>query len=159
MTRMPNKEILSREIKFIFITQPENLGKCFKFHNFLTGPFEIIAKLTDLNYEITSMNHKKQVVHENRMKMAYNSKIWKSNPKLKISKKEKNQEALKPEEQKEENEMQIRSLQLLNREQLVEGLEPRNPPNQVPHTPESASQTTVSRHSERRYLSYELPHT
>ena len=53
----------------IYLYNPvRKLGKCFKFHKFRTGPFEITAKLSDLNYEITSMSHKKQVVHVNRLK-------------------------------------------------------------------------------------------
>ena len=143
----------------VYLYNPaRKLGKCFKFHKFWTGPFEITAKLSDLNYEITSMGHKKQVVHVNRLKMAYDLKIWKPKPKLEISKKRKNQKAVKPEEQEEENEMQIGSLPLLKRGRLIEGLEPRTPQNQVPCTPVSASQT-VSPHSERRDPSYEPPRT
>ena len=54
--------------------------------------------------------------------------------------------------------MRIGPLPLLKGGRLV-GLEPRTPQNQVPHTPASASQTTVSPHSERRDPSYEPPHT
>ena len=100
------------------------------------------------------MSHKKQVVHVNRLKMAYDLKIWKPKPNPETSKKRKNREAGKPEEQ-EENEMRIGPLPLLKGGPLVEGLEPRTPQNQVPHTPASASQTTVSPHSERRDPSYE----
>ena len=55
--------------------------------------------------------------------------------------------------------MRICPLPLLKGGRLVEGLEPRTSQNQVPHTPASASQTTVSPHSERRDTSYEPPHT
>ena len=55
--------------------------------------------------------------------------------------------------------MQIGSLPLITRGQLVEGLEPWTPPNQVPCTPESASQTTVSPISERRDPNSKPPHT
>ena len=75
------------------------LGKCFQFHKFWTGPFEITAKLSDLNYEITSMSHKKQDVHVNRLKMAYDLKICKPKPNPETSKKRKNREAGKREEE------------------------------------------------------------
>jgi len=55
--------------------------------------------------------------------------------------------------------MRIGPLPLLKEGRLVEGLEPRNPQNQVLHTPASASQTTVSPHSERRDPRYEQLHT
>ena len=89
------------------------------------------------------MSHKKQVLHVNRLKMAYDLKIWKHKSNPETSKKRKNQEAVKPEEEEEENEMRIGPLPLLKGGRLV-GLEPRTPQNQVPHTPASASQTTVA---------------
>ena len=137
----------------VYLYNPaRKLGKCFKFHKFWTGTFEITSMLSDLNYEITSMSHKKQVVHVNRLKMAYDLKIRKPKPNPETSKKRKIQEAGKPEdeeEEEEENEMRIGPLPLLKGERLEEGLEPRTPQNQVPNTPASASQTTVSPHSER----------
>jgi len=55
-------------------------GKCFKFHKFWTGPFQVTAKLSELNYEIVSMSHKKQVVHISRLKLVYDTEIWKTKP-------------------------------------------------------------------------------
>jgi hypothetical protein len=144
----------------VYLYNPaRKVGKCFKFHKFWTGPFEITAKLSDLNHEITSMSKKKQVVHVNRLKMAHDPKIWRPKPNPETLKKRKNREAENPEEQAEENEMQFGSLPLQRRDRLVEGLEPRTPSNQVPCTPQSASQTTISPHSERRDPSYKPPQT
>jgi hypothetical protein len=74
------------------------------------------------------MNHKKQIVHVNRLKKAYKLKIWKPRPKPEIPKNRKDKEAVKPEELKE-NEIQIGSLPLLKKGQVAEGFEPRTQPN------------------------------
>jgi len=55
-----------------------------KFRHPWTGPFKVTKKLSDLNYEITSMNGKSQVVHVNRLKRAYDSEIWKPEQKSEI---------------------------------------------------------------------------
>ena len=157
MTRKPNKETFSWETKFTFITQLENRENALNFINFGLAHLKFPPCYQSLYYEITRMSHKKQVVHVNRLNMAFDLKIWK--PKPETSKKRKNQEAGKPEEQEEENEMRIGPLPLLNRGRLLEGLELPTPQNQVPHTPAPNSQTTVSPHSERRDPSYEAPHT
>ena len=89
----------------VYLYNPaRKFGKCFKFHKFWTGPFEITAMLWDFNYEITSMSHMKKFVHVNRLKMAYDLKIWKPKPNPETSNKRKNQEAGNPEEEEEEEE-------------------------------------------------------
>jgi hypothetical protein len=40
------------------------------------APYRVTKKLSDLNYEVTDLQGKKQVVHVNRLKKAYNSEIW-----------------------------------------------------------------------------------
>jgi hypothetical protein len=132
------KQRIFQQGDIVYLYSPaKKPGKCTKFHKFWTGPFQITAKLSDLNYEITSMNHKKRV-HENRLKKAY-PEIWKPGPK--VPKKPDGKKATKPEEL-EEDEIQIGSLPLLKKEQLANRLEPRTPPSQVPDTPDSTLQTT-----------------
>jgi len=83
-SHLNNKRLYDRKAKLrsfqvediVYLYNPARMpGKCFKFHKFWTGPFKITAKLSDLNYEIVSMNHKKQVVHVNRLKKAYDPEI------------------------------------------------------------------------------------
>jgi hypothetical protein len=61
--------------------------------------------LSDLNYEIISMNHKKQVVHINRLKKAYNPDIWKTKPGTEIPRKRRDKRINRPEEQEDETEL------------------------------------------------------
>ena len=92
-SHLKNKRLYDRKAKLrsfqtgdiVYLYNPaKKPGKCFKFHKYWTGPFQITAKLSDLNYEITSMNNKTQVVHVNRLKIAYNPETWK--PKQKTGK-------------------------------------------------------------------------
>ena len=71
-------------------------GKCFKFYKYWAGPFQITAKLSDLNFEIISMNNKTQVEHVNRLKIACNPETWKpkqkqENPKIRTKKTKSNE--------------------------------------------------------------------
>jgi hypothetical protein len=64
-SHLKNKRLYDRKAKvrsfqrgdIVYLYNPaKKLGKCFKFHKYWTGPFQITAKLSDLNYEIISMN-------------------------------------------------------------------------------------------------------
>jgi len=83
-SHLNNKRLYDRKAKLrsfqlediVYLYNPARKpGKCFKFHKFCTGPFKITAKLSNLNYEIVGMNHKKQAVH--RLKKVYDPEIWK----------------------------------------------------------------------------------
>jgi hypothetical protein len=50
------------------------------FHRVWTGPFQITARISDLNYEIIGENGRKQVVHINRLKPAHGSYTQTSKP-------------------------------------------------------------------------------
>ena len=108
-----------------------------KFRHPWTGPFKVTKKLSGLNYEITSMNGKSQVVHVNRIKRAYDSEIWKLKQKSEIPKKQSKRKATKPVEW-EEDEVQLSSLPLLKRATSERRHEHQTLPNQVPETPGSA---------------------
>ena len=51
-----------------------------KFHRSWAGSYEIIAKILDLNYEISGHNERKSIFHINGLNPAFNAVIKKSNP-------------------------------------------------------------------------------
>ena len=53
-------------------------GLSRKFSKRWTGPYKVTAKISDLNYVILDQKNRKQVVHVNRLKKAYNTKAWNS---------------------------------------------------------------------------------
>jgi len=55
-------------------------GLSKKFRCSWAGPYEITAKISDLNYEIAGHNGRKSIFHLNRLKLAYNDVIKTSNP-------------------------------------------------------------------------------
>ena len=134
-------------------------GKCCKFHKFWTGPFKITTKLSDLNYEIISLNHKKQIVHVNRLKKAYDPEIWKPKQEPEAPKKRINKGSPKSENQEEEEDIRIGSFPLLEIHPRETGVEPGTLPGQDPDTPESAQQRIDTPHSERRDPNCESPST
>ena len=143
----------------VYLYNPAKMRrKCFKFHKYWTGPFHITAKLSDLNYEIISMNNKTQVVHVNRLKISYNPEIWKSkqkpkNPRIRTEKKRPNWDAV------EENEALIGSRPLLKTRPPLERLEPRTPPSLTPCTPDSVQQAVDTPYFESADPNYEPPRT
>ena len=125
-------------------------GLTKKFHFPWTGPFQITKKISDLNFEIADQNSKKQVVHVNRLKKAYNFDSWKSKQNQKPRK-----NPTKHLNEDGENEVQVRSFPLKRDTPILEGFEPRTPPNQIPSTPESVSPATNTSRSERLDPTYE----
>jgi hypothetical protein len=53
-------------------------GLSAKFFCPWTGPHQVSAKISTLNYEIQDRKAKKQIVHINRLKAAHDSSLWKS---------------------------------------------------------------------------------
>ena len=51
-------------------------GLTRKFRHPWAGPFKVTKKLSELNYEILSLDDKKHVVHINRLQRAYNQSLW-----------------------------------------------------------------------------------
>jgi hypothetical protein len=133
-------------------------GKCFKFYKFWTGSFKITAKLSDLNYEIISMSHKKQVVHVNRLKNAYDPEIWKPKQEPEAPKKRINKRFPKSEKEEEED-IRIGSVPLLEIQPQETGVQPGTLPSQDPDTPEFAQRRVDMSSSERRDPNYEPPST
>ena len=70
---------------FVYLYNPaREAGQCHKFHEAWTGPFKMTAKLPDPNCEIVSLNHKKQILHVNRLKDSHNPEAWKPKPERKL---------------------------------------------------------------------------
>jgi hypothetical protein len=139
--------------------------KCYKFHKFWTGHFKVNAKISQLNYEIISTNNKKQVVHINRMKPAYDAEIWKPKDSAGISSKQ----ATRPNKrarrkttrrgESEEDEVRIGPFPLLRARPQIDQVEPRTPPSRTPDTPDPVETSPESPRSEGRDPSYEPSRT
>jgi hypothetical protein len=62
-------------------------GLTKKFLSPWNVPHKVTKRLSDLNYDIIGQNNKKQVVHINRLKKAYNQNLWKPEKEKKAVKK------------------------------------------------------------------------
>jgi hypothetical protein len=62
-------------------------GLSKKFKKTWTGPYKVIAKLSELNYKIMNQGNKTQIIHVNRLKANYNPQIWKPKVKQKPTRK------------------------------------------------------------------------
>ena len=76
----------------VYLYQPARRpGLSAKFFCPWTGPHQVTAKISTLNYEIQDRKAKKQTVHINRLKAAHYSSLWKpineGNPARKRSRK------------------------------------------------------------------------
>jgi len=92
------------------------------------------------------MNNKKQIVHVNRLKKAYDPEIWKPKQEPEILKKRINKGSPKLENQEEED-IRIGSFPLLEIQPQETGVEPGTLPSQDRDTPESAQQRVDTTHS------------
>jgi hypothetical protein len=166
-SHLKNKRLYDRKAKLrsfqtgdiVYLYNPaKKPEKCFKFHKYWTGPFQITAKLSDLNYEIISMDNKTQVVHVNRLKIACNPEMWK--PKLKPENpKIRNEKKITKSDELEEYEVLIGSRPLLKTRPPQERLEPRTPPSLTPSTPDSVQLAVDTPYFEHADPNYEPPRT
>jgi hypothetical protein len=104
------------------------------------------------------MNNKTQVVHVNRLKVAWNPETWKpkqkpENPKIRTKKK------ITKSDELEEYEVQICFRPLLKTRLPQERLEPRTLPSLTPSTPDSVQQAVDKPYFKRADPNYELPRT
>jgi hypothetical protein len=125
-------------------------GLTKKFSNPWKGPFKVTNRLSDLNYEIIGQNNKKQVVHINRLKKAYNQNLWKPEKEKKAVKK-----LPKPPVEyttEEEEELPARSFPLASTSREVL-------PNQVRIDSSPAQPPAVSPSTDRSDPTYHPPET
>jgi hypothetical protein len=110
------------------------------------------------------MSHKKQVVHINRLKLAYNTEIWKPKPSPEADSKpaprpnKRVRQTVTQPVEPEEDEVRIGPFPLLKARAPVDHVEPRTP-NPRPDTPDSVQTSPESPRAERRDPSYEPPRT
>ena len=164
-SHLNNKRLYDRKAKLrsfeigdlVYLYNPARKpGQCHKFHKPWTGPFKVTAKISDLNYEIVSLNHKKQIVHINRLKEAYNPETWNPKPERKPKRTGKTVTQMN---EGEENEITIGSTPLWKASRTEVGNEHRPPPDPVLDTPEPIQQSLDTPNSEYRDPSYEPPET
>ena len=88
--RAKHREFIVGDLVYLY--QPARRpGLSAKFFCPWTGPHQVTAKISTLNYEIQDRKAKKQTVHINRLKAAHYSSLWKpineGNPARKRSRK------------------------------------------------------------------------
>jgi len=65
------------EVNLVCLYQPARRpGLSAKFFRPWTGPLQVTAKISNLNYEIQDRKAKRQIVHINRLKAAHDSSLW-----------------------------------------------------------------------------------
>jgi hypothetical protein len=160
-----NKELYDRKAKlrsfeigsFVYLCTPAvKPGLSRKFHRPWSGPYRVTAKVSHLNYEIEDQSNKKQVVHVNRLKQAYNADTWQP----KTSPKAKKKRGQKPPTyaSEEEDEVRFGPFPMLQTACQERENEPRTPPDRVPNTPVPQTvETPAPEHGDPTYAPSETP--
>jgi transposase InsO family protein len=127
----------------VYLYQPTRRpGLSAKFFRPWGGPFQVTAKLSDLNYEIQDQYGKRQIVHINRLKAAHDPTHWKPRSKPKRATKS-NREIPDPEVDIGEAGIAARPIPIRqevptgNCRPLAPATVPPEPPRQVLDTPSS----------------------
>ena len=116
-----------------------------KFSKKWRGPYRLSKKITDLNYEITDPQGKKQVVHTNRLKRAYNSEFWTPQQKQKTPK-QKPKRLTKTRDDETNSEFRLGHFPLRTPHYAAERIEPEPPDDNSPHTPHVTPQPIALLH-------------
>jgi hypothetical protein len=148
------------EIKeMVFLYNPAvKKGLTRKFNRPWHGPYQITKRISELNYEITDRNGKKQVVHVNRLKRAHNVDPWTPLTKPK-TKKNPPKKPVEKQEESEEYEIKIGPFPLVSTEDATNRTEPEHQSHHDMHTPNSAQLPTSTSPSELRDSCYQPPET
>jgi hypothetical protein len=84
-SHLKNKKLYDRKAKlrsfqagdFVYLYNPAmKPGLCRKFSRACLGPHKVTANFSDLNYDLTNQNNRKQIVHLNWLKNSYNADAW-----------------------------------------------------------------------------------
>jgi len=131
-------------------------GLSRKFSKSWSGPHKITGVVTHLNFEIVDQNNKKQTVHVNRLKPAYDSEAWEPKAERKTGEKLRKKPNLRSEEE-EEDETKFGPHPLLETIPPEFRTERQVPVYRTPMTPEAVSPITdtptLSNHRiQRTYL-------
>jgi len=157
-----NKRLYDRRAKFrnfkendlVDLYNPsQKSGLTRNFHKPWADPFKVIKKISDLNYKILDQNNKQQVVHVNRIKIAYNSEVWK--PKFETRTKKQGDKGT-PKKDKEE-EFKFKSFPLMRTDESPSNPEREPPPLQNPETIHSDVDTPCSELKDPSYHPTETP--
>jgi len=135
-------------------------GDCSKFKFLWSGPFKIIAKLSDLDYRIAKRQGKEFTVNVNRLKRAYNKDKWETQGKESVRKTLSRRQPVQ-----EEDEEELRSsgpitvpVPRVERRQPTAQTPNRNSPRRLdnPAAPQTVEETP---RSERTDPNYDPPDT
>jgi hypothetical protein len=108
----------------LYLVCPESFKKNW------TGPYKVVTRLLDLNYEIVDQQNKKTIFHVNRLKPNYNPQNWKPKLKQKGTKNLPKKPTSYQEEEKQEDKHYIGRFPLRTEVQLQN----RTSPGQTPST-------------------------
>ena len=128
-------------------------GLSKKFSKKFRSPYRVSKKITDLNYEITDSLGKKQIVHINRLKRAYNSEFWTPQQKQKTPK-QKHKRLTKTRDEETDFEFRLGPFPPTTPHHAAERIEPVPPDDHSPHTPHVTPQPIETPASERHDPSY-----
>ena len=133
-------------------------GLSRKFNKPWSGPHKITRVVIHLNFEIVDQNNKKQTVHVNRLKPAYDSEAWKPKTERKTVEKLRKKPNLRSEEE-EEDETKFGPHPLLETSQPEFRTERQVPVYRTPMTPEAVSPITDTPAFESQDPTYLPPQT
>ena len=133
-------------------------GLTKKFHLPWSGPFQITRKISDLNYEIADQDNKTQIVHSNRLKLCYDSKLWKQKASS-ITVKKPRRKQTRQQSEDPENDFPIGSFPLVNTDCLENTIEHETPLDQILDTPEPNQHidTPISDRTDPAYFPPDTP--
>jgi len=122
-------------------------GQTKKFQKFWSGPYTLIRKISELNYETVGQDDKKIVVHLNRLKRCYNQSLWKPRQNHKAQKKPPKRKT-KRLDSGEEEEIRVGPFPLMtadNPTAVNESTTPQNPALDTPDTDRRTMDTPSSK--------------
>jgi hypothetical protein len=112
-----------------------------KFRKFWSGPYKVIRKISELNYEIVSQHNRKQIVHINRLKRCYNGSLWNPRSNQKTLKKALKQKTRRRDSGVDEEEGFVVGLFPLVIDDMTPGNHCRTPQSSILDTPDTDRQT------------------
>jgi len=131
-------------------------GLSRKFNKPWSGLHKITRVVTQLNYEIVDQNNKKQTVHINKLKLAYDSEAWKPKLERKNVKQFRKKTNILSEEE-ENNETKPGSHPLLEVSQPTEHPTSLDQTAITPETDPQVTDTPISEAKDPTYLPPQTP--
>jgi hypothetical protein len=148
-----------KEGEFVYLFTPAKKPRLSKkFRPKWSGPYKIVKKISELNYEIEGSNDKRQIVHVNRLKAAHDPSIWKPKPRCQTPSKRREKSGTTQEEEEGEEEVRIGPFPLLSEMPLEARTPPDRSSSSLPTTPQPAA-TSPSEGQDPTYQQPETPRT